>query len=115
MLAASLAMALGTILIRFTCTKSDPAAVTGWHMVLGSLPLIIKHCLQSNFQIIPDWSIFDWGLMSFASIFGGAIAMVCFSTLRTIRKSLIQYSYIFDSYIRSSSGGVWLDETIIVQ
>jgi len=60
MLAASLAMALGTILIRFTCTKSDPVAVTGWHMVLGSLPLIIKHCLQSNFTIIPDWSIFDW-------------------------------------------------------
>ena len=41
MLAASLAMALGTILIRFTCTKSDPVAVTGWHMVLGSVPLII--------------------------------------------------------------------------
>ena len=38
MLAASLAMALGTILIRFTCTKSDPVAVTGWHMVLGSYP-----------------------------------------------------------------------------
>ena len=54
MLAASLAMALGTILIRFTCT-SDPVAVTGWHIVLGSVPLIIKHCLQSNFQIIPDW------------------------------------------------------------
>ena len=39
MLAASLAMALGTILIRFTCTKSDPVAVTGWHMVFGSFPL----------------------------------------------------------------------------
>ena len=74
MLAASLAMALGTILIRFTCTKSDPVAVTGWHMVLGSVPLIISHCLKSNFQIIPDWSIFDWGLMSFASVFGGAVA-----------------------------------------
>jgi len=63
MLAASLAMALGTILIRFTCTKSDPVAVTGWHMGLGRLPLIIKHFLQSNFTIIPDRSIFDWGLM----------------------------------------------------
>ena len=73
MLAASLAMVLWNYLIRFTCTKSDPVAVTGWHMVLG-LPLIIRHCIQSNFRIIPDWSIFDWGLMSFASIFGGAIA-----------------------------------------
>ena len=50
MLAASLAMALGTILIRFTGTKSDPVAVTGWHMVVGSVPLIIRHCFQTNFQ-----------------------------------------------------------------
>ena len=50
MLGAALSMALGTILIRFTCTKSDPVAVTGWHMVLGSIPLIIKHLLQTNFQ-----------------------------------------------------------------
>ena len=48
MLAASLAMALGTILIRFTCTKSDPVAVTGWHMVVGSLPLIIKGILPKT-------------------------------------------------------------------
>ena len=54
MLAASLAMALGTILIRFTCTKSDPVAVTGWHMVLGSLPLLIKHCFNQIFRLIPE-------------------------------------------------------------
>ena len=74
MLGASLAMALGTILIRFTCTKSDPVAVTGWHMVLGSVPLIIKHCVQSDFPLLPNWAIFDWGLMAFASVFGGALA-----------------------------------------
>ena len=52
MLAASLAMALGTILIRFTCTKSDPVAVTGWHMIFGSIPLIVRHCFQTDFQIL---------------------------------------------------------------
>jgi len=50
MLAASLAMALGTILIRFTCTKSDPVAVTGWHMVLGSVPLIISIAYNQIFK-----------------------------------------------------------------
>ena len=33
MLGASLAMALGTILIRFTCTKSDPVAITGLSLI----------------------------------------------------------------------------------
>ena len=35
MLLASLAMALGTVLIRFASRHSDPVAVTAWHMVLG--------------------------------------------------------------------------------
>ena len=46
MLAASLAMALGTYFNKgFACTKSDPVAVTGWHMVFGSFPLLIKTLL----------------------------------------------------------------------
>ena len=110
MLAASLAMALGTILIRFTCTKSDPVAVTGWHMVLGSLPLIIKHCLQSSHKIIPDWSLFDWGLMSFASIFGGAIAYGLFFYFDN-NKDITGFSTLafLTPVFALLSGGVWLD------
>ena len=86
MLGASLAMALGTILIRFTCTKSDPVAVTGWHMVLGSVPLIIKHCLQTNFELLPNWSIIDWGLMTFASVLEVGWHMGCFFILLTTKR-----------------------------
>ena len=113
MLAASLAMALGTILIRFTCTKSDPVAVTGWHMVLGSVPLIIKHCLKSNFQIIPDWSIFDWGLMSFASIFGGALAYGLFFYFAN-NKEITGFSTLafLTPVFALLSGGVWLNERL---
>ncbi len=109
------AMALGTILIRFTCTKSDPVAVTGWHMVLGSLPLIIKHCLQSNFTIIPDWSIFDWGLMSFASIFGGAIAYGLFFYFAN-NKEITGFSTLafLTPVFALLSGGVWLDERLTI-
>ena len=115
MLAAALAMAIGTILIRFTCTKSDPVAVTGWHMVLGSLPLIIKYCLQSNSTIIPDWSIFDWGLMSFASIFGGAIAYGLFFYFAN-NKEITGFSTLafLTPVFALLSGGIWLDERLTI-
>jgi len=115
MLAASLAMATGTILIRFTCTKSDPVAVTGWHMVLGSVPLIFKHCLQSNFQIIPNWSVFDWGLMTFASIFGGAIAYGLFFYFAN-NKEITGFSTLafLTPVFALLSGGFWLDERLTI-
>ena len=113
MLASSLAMALGTILIRFTCTKSDPVAVTGWHMVLGSIPLIVKHSMQSNFQIIPDWALFDWGLMAFASIFGGAIAYGLFFYFAN-NKEITGFSTLafLTPVFALLSGGICLDERL---
>ena len=113
MLAASLSMALGTILIKFTCTKSDPVAVTGWHMVLGSFPLIISHCLQTNFKIIPDWSILDWGLMSFASLFGGALAYGLFFYFAN-NKEITGFSTLafLTPVFALLTGGVWLDERL---
>ena len=113
MLAASLAMALGTILIRFTCTKSDPVAVTGWHMVLGSFPLIIKHSVQTNFQLIPDWSTFDWALMTFASLFGGALAYGLFFYFAN-NKEITGFSTLafLTPVFALLTGGVWLDERL---
>ena len=115
MLGASLAMALGTILIRFTCTKSDPVAVTGWHMVLGSFPLIIKHCLQTNFQLMPNWSIFDWGLMSFASVFGGALAYGLFFYFAN-NKEITGFSTLafLTPIFALLSGGVYLHERLTI-
>lgn len=39
MLLAALSMALGTILIRFVSKYTDPVIATGWHMILGGIPL----------------------------------------------------------------------------
>ena len=113
MLAASLAMALGTILIRFTCTKSDPVAVTGWHMVLGSAPLILKHCIQKDFQLIPNWSIFDWGLMTFASLLGGALAYGLFFYFAN-KKEITGFSTLafLTPVFALLSGGFWLNERL---
>ena len=113
MLAAALAMALGTILIRFTCKKSDPVAVTGWHMIVGSFPLIIKYSLDTNLQSLPNWSLNDWGLMSFASIFGGAIAYGLFFYFAN-NKEITGFSTLafLTPVFALLSGGVWLNERL---
>ena len=115
MLAASLAMALGTILIRFTCKKSDPVSVTGWHMVIGSLPLIFKYFLDTNFQSIPNWSLSEWGLMSFASVFGGAIAYGLFFYFAN-NKEITGFSTLafLTPVFALLSGGVWLNERLTI-
>ena len=113
MLAAALAMALGTILIRLTCKKSDPVAVTGWHMVFGSFPLIIKYCFETNLQSFPTWSLNEWGLMSFASIFGGAIAYGLFFYFAN-NKEITGFSTLafLTPVFALLSGGVWLNERL---
>jgi hypothetical protein len=41
MLLASLSMATGTIVIRYVSRYCDPVMATGWHMILGGLPLFV--------------------------------------------------------------------------
>ena len=115
MLAAALSMALGTILIRLTCTKSDPVSVTGWHMVFGSLPLIFKYYLDTNFQSFPNWTFNDWGLMSFASIFGSAIAYGLFFYFAN-NKEITGFSTLafLTPVFALLSGGVWLNERLSI-
>ena len=79
MLAAALAMALGTVLSRYACRHSDPVAVTGWHLALGALPLLAGAALEPLWNAAalgpwPQWSGLDWLLMSYAALFGSALA-----------------------------------------
>jgi drug/metabolite transporter (DMT)-like permease len=39
MLLAAMSMAVGTIIARHLCKYTDPVVATGWHMILGGLPL----------------------------------------------------------------------------
>ena len=74
MLAAAAAMAAGTILCRRASRHSDPVAVTGWHMVLGGLPLALAVGLGEGSGFTPGWSALQWGLMGYASLLGSALA-----------------------------------------
>ena len=84
-------------------------------MILGSIPLIIKHCINSNFQIIPYWSIFDWGLMAFASILGGAVAYGLFFYFAN-NKEITGFSTLafLTPVFALLSGGVWLGERLTI-
>ena len=79
MLAAALAMALGTVISRYACRHSDAVAVTGWHMVLGGLPLLVSSALLPAISptappFWPQWNLLQWGLMAYAALLGSAVA-----------------------------------------
>ncbi|MEO1429694.1 MAG: DMT family transporter [Cyanobacteria bacterium J06632_19] len=73
MLLAALSMALGTVMIRFVTRHGDAVTATGWHMVLGGLPLwgISATTETQQFEnLVPS----DWIALGYAAVFGSAIA-----------------------------------------
>ncbi len=73
MLLAALSMAVGTILIRFVCRYADPVSATGWHMILGGLPLFALSAATETQQ----WQRLDfssWIALSYSTILGSALA-----------------------------------------
>ena len=73
MLLAALSMAVGTVLIRFVCRYADPVMATGWHMIIGGLPLWgISSVLEA--QQWQNLVLSDWMALSYATVFGSAIA-----------------------------------------
>ena len=73
MLMAALSMAVGTILIGFVAKEADPVAATGWHMILGGIPLAVASALgePSAWQGV---SLSGWLEIGYATVFGSAIA-----------------------------------------
>jgi drug/metabolite transporter (DMT)-like permease len=73
MLLAALSMAIGTVMMRVVSCHADPIAATGWHMILGGLPLF---ALSSQVEV-QQWVHLDtaqWLAMGYSTIFGSAIA-----------------------------------------
>ncbi len=113
MLAAAVAMAFGTVLIRFACKESDPVAVTGWHMLCGSMPLLIWHLFDKNWPLLPQWSTFEWSLMVYASLFGSALAYGLFFWFAN-REELTSFSTLafLTPVFALLTGGIWLGERL---
>jgi drug/metabolite transporter (DMT)-like permease len=77
MIGAAAAMAVGTVLCRYATRQSDPVAVTGWHMLIGGVPLLLASLLtgmDGTHPLLPQWTAMEWGLMAYASLLGSALA-----------------------------------------
>jgi drug/metabolite transporter (DMT)-like permease len=73
MLLAALSMATGTILINYVSRHADPVVATGWHMVLGGIPL---YGLSGLWETQPwqQLGLYDWAAIGYATLMGSALA-----------------------------------------
>ena len=107
MLLAALAMAVGTVLIRYAARHSDPVAVTAWHMLLGGCPLLLAAEWQNGWTL-PPWSLADWGRMGFATLLGSALAYGLFFWFAN-RRDLTTFSSLgFLTPVFALATGGWL-------
>jgi drug/metabolite transporter (DMT)-like permease len=72
MLLAALSMSFGTVIIRYVSRHVDPIMATGWHMLLGGIPLFALSGLWENSQW-QNLSPQGWLGMGYATFFGTAI------------------------------------------
>lgn len=73
MLLASLSMAVGTVMIPFISRHVDPVVATGWHMIIGGLPLFgLSWWYESEQWVNLNWH--HWLSLGYATVFGSAIA-----------------------------------------
>lgn len=73
MLLAALSMAVGTVMMRYVGRNADPVAATGWHMIVGGIPLFV---LSGMLEVEP-WQhlgVADWTALAYSTVFGSAIA-----------------------------------------
>ncbi len=73
MLLAALSMAVGTVMIQRVSRYVDPLMATGWHMVIGGVPLLIASALWEHNQW-QNLTLMSWLSMGYSTIFGSAIA-----------------------------------------
>jgi drug/metabolite transporter (DMT)-like permease len=73
MLLAALSMAVGTVLVPYVTKVVDPVVATGWHMVIGSLPLFAWSWWTED----TPWQLLtpvDWSALAYSTVFGSALA-----------------------------------------
>ncbi|KAK4278157.1 hypothetical protein QN277_016043 [Acacia crassicarpa] len=77
MLLAAQSMAVGTVMVRWVSKYSDPVMATGWHMVIGGLPLVAISILNNDPAIsggLKEFNSTDILALLYTSIFGSAVS-----------------------------------------
>lgn len=76
MLLAAQSMAVGTVMVRWVSKYSDPIMATGWHMVIGGLPLVALAIFNNDPAVSGtlEYSSSDILALLYTSIFGSAVS-----------------------------------------
>lgn len=112
MLLASLSMAVGTILIRYVCRHVDAVTATGWHMILGGIPLFVLSGIYERGSWTLDLP--GWLALGYTAIFGGAIAYGIFFYLASTRNLTSLSSLTFLTPVFALLLGSWfLEESLL--
>ncbi|XP_050269982.1 WAT1-related protein At3g02690, chloroplastic isoform X2 [Quercus robur] len=77
MLLAAQSMAIGTVMVRWVSKYSDPIMATGWHMVIGGLPLVTFSILNHDPAVtgsLKEFTANDVLALLYTSIFGSAVS-----------------------------------------
>ncbi|GAB4157572.1 MAG: DMT family transporter [Cyanobacteria bacterium J069] len=72
MILAALAMSFGTIIVTYVRQHADPIMGTGWHMIIGAVPLLALSALTEAGQVLGLHGG-DWAGLGYTTIFGTAI------------------------------------------
>ncbi|GAB4855269.1 hypothetical protein Ancab_023889 [Ancistrocladus abbreviatus] len=115
MLLAAQSMAIGTVMVRWVSKYADPVMATGWHMVIGGLPLAAIYLLNHDPVFngsLNGLTTSDLAALLYTSVFGSAISYGVFFYNAT-RGSLTKLSSLtfLTPMFASIFGFLWLGET----
>ncbi|KAK7333075.1 hypothetical protein VNO80_29836 [Phaseolus coccineus] len=76
MLLAAQSMAVGTVMVRWVSKYSDSVMATGWHMIIGGLPLLLFSVLNNDPAVsgIKEYNSTDILALLYTSVFGSAVS-----------------------------------------
>jgi drug/metabolite transporter (DMT)-like permease len=83
MLLAALAMSLGTVTIRYVKHYANAFVATGWHMILGGVPLLLLSLLWESNQWT-NLQLPEWAGLGYATVFGTAVTYGIFFYLASV-------------------------------
>lgn len=109
MLLAAQSMAVGTVMVRWVAKFCDPVIATGWHMILGGLPLLALTLAQDSGELparLSQITALDAGLLVYVSLLGSAASYGVFFYEATVRGNLTALSSLtFLTPMFAAAGG----------
>lgn len=109
MLLAAQSMAIGTVMVRWVAKYCDPVVATGWHMILGGIPLAALAVTQGGDDLparLAELTPSDAGLLLYVSLLGSAASYGVFFYEATVRGNLTALSSLtFLTPMFAAAGG----------